>query len=119
MQSLAERNGIPLSVGELESDSDTVTPTFATEDEGPQPVDVAARVIAHLTHRIPGLRKIGKKVEGQDKRSGVLSDAAALGATLYARNERVFKSAIRQWVAATLAKRAAKVNSNKGGGNSE
>lgn len=87
-----EKLGTPLSVGELpipDPDSGVVA-----GDETREPVELLARVIAHVAHRIPGLKRIEKRFEGKDNRSGLGSDLLALGSQLISRNETVVYSAV-------------------------
>lgn len=56
------------------------------DTSGPQPVDIGARVVAHIAHRIPLVRSFNKKAEGKDKKAGILADLMALGAQLYEQN---------------------------------
>lgn len=84
-QAVAERNGIKLNVGEV--DTEDLTPSVIQGEDGPQPIEVASRVVAHVAHRVPGVRRIEKKLEGKEKRSGILSDMGALAVQLYAKNQ--------------------------------
>lgn len=61
----------------------------STTEEQREPLEIAARIVAHMMHRIPFLRNVGKRMEGKEKRSGVLSDIGALVWQLYVRNEEV------------------------------
>lgn len=100
LQALAESKGIKLSVGDIKAED--LTPTVGSDEQGPQPLDVASRLVAHIGHRVPGVRKIEKRLEGRDKTSGILSDVGALVAQLYARNE----DAINQIVGGAIAEKA-------------
>lgn len=84
LEAIAERNGVQISVGDIETDD--ITPSFGASD-GPQPLDVGARVVAHVMHRIPGVKKLEKRLEGKDKKSGMGSDLATLFGQLYVRNK--------------------------------
>lgn len=84
LQALAEKNGVKLSVGDITAED--VIPAMG-DSEGPQPKDVAARLVAHVGHRIPGAKRLEKRLEGKELKAGILSDLAALGAQLYARNK--------------------------------
>lgn len=84
LQAIAEKNGVPLSVGDIEAQD--LIPAMG-DSEGPQPKDVAARLVAHIGHRIPGAKKLEKRLEGKELKAGILSDLASLGAQLYARNK--------------------------------
>lgn len=81
-----------IDVGEVKKVEDYVASRSGGGD-GPQPVDIASRVVAHLMHRIPGSRKIAKKFEGEDKRSGILSDLGVLIFSLASRNEEAIMDA--------------------------
>jgi len=85
VQAVAERNGISLNIGEV--DTEDLTPSVIQGEDGPQPVEVASRVVAHVAHRVPGVKRIEKKLEGKEKRSGILSDMGALAVQLYAKNQ--------------------------------
>jgi hypothetical protein len=63
--------------------------TASEGNEGPQPVEVASRVVAHLAHRVPLAKKITKRFEGRDKSSGIFSDIGILLAQLVSRNEEL------------------------------
>lgn len=58
-------------------------------EDGREPVELLARIIAHIFHRIPGVKKVEKRLEGTDARSGLASDFAALVSQLASRNEEV------------------------------
>lgn len=92
LQAVAESKGVNLSVGDIKAED--IAPPAITDAEGPQPLDVASRVVAHIFHRVPGVRKIEKRLEGRDKSSGILSDIGTLCAQLYVRNEGLINSAI-------------------------
>lgn len=85
LQALAEKKGVTLNVGHI--DKENVTPSVISGDStGPEPIEIGARVVAHITHRIPLVRSVGKKIEGRDKKAGILSDLLALGVQLYQEN---------------------------------
>lgn len=63
--------------------------TASESSEGPQPVEVASRVVAHLAHRMPLAKKITKRFEGRDKSSGIFSDIGILLAQIVSRNEEL------------------------------
>lgn len=93
LQAAAERKGVEFKVGEV--DADNLTPSVISDDsEGRQPVEIGARVVAHVAYRIPGVRKLTRKFEGDDKRSGIGSDVSALIVNLYERNEDLFNTLI-------------------------
>lgn len=66
------------------------------DEDAPEPIEVMARVLAHLSHRIPGVRWINKKLrlEGEGKTAGIGSDLISLVVQLYRRNEDVIKAVI-------------------------
>ena len=80
-----------------------LVPTVADVD-GPQPKDVAARLVAHIGHRIPGAKRLEKRLEGKELKSGILSDLAALGAQLYVRNQQLLDAVAEQAVAEGISK---------------
>jgi hypothetical protein len=86
-EAIAKRHGIEIDVGEVKTVKEYTQAASENGDEGPQPIDVASRVVAHLFHRIPGIKKIGKRAEGKEKKAGIVSDSLALVAQLMARNE--------------------------------
>ena len=90
MEAIAERKGIKLNVGDISKED--LAPSLTAED-APQPLEVASRIVAHIGHRIPGVRKIEKRLEGKDKTAGILSDFLGLAAQLYARNEQAINEA--------------------------
>lgn len=103
--------GVELNVGntEFEAPQDTL--------ENREPEELLARVIAHLGHRIPLLRRAEKHLEGTETRSGLMSDLAAFFTQLYARNEDVIdqlrRDALNQAKANRAAKKAAKDGNNE------
>lgn len=98
LEAVAARNGLTLDL--VDEDVDDLLPIAGGEDgEGPDAKDVTARLIAHLGHRIPGVKRIEKRLEGRDKTSGIWSDAAALGAIIYARNSESIETLIREILA--------------------
>ena len=66
------------------------------EDDAPEPIEVLAHLLAHVFHRIPGVRWISKKLrlEGEGKSAGMGSDIISLIVQLYRRNEDVIKAVI-------------------------
>lgn len=88
-EALAKKHGIDLNVGEVKQVDDILAAGSPDNSEGPQPIDVASRVVAHLGHRLPLSKRITKKFEGKDSKSGIMSDFAALFAQLAARNEQL------------------------------
>lgn len=83
-------------------------------EDGPQPKEVASRLAAHLGHRIPGIRKLEKRMEGQDKSSGILSDLGALLGQLYYRNKEEIDTLISGVISGKLSKRTS--NGTRPGG---
>lgn len=59
------------------------------EKEAMEPVEVLARIIAHIFHRLPVLKKFEKKFEGREKKSGLGSDVAKLLFQLWKRNQHL------------------------------
>lgn len=89
---MAGKKGVTLYVGDLgESEAQK-----AAEASGPDtgPLDVTSRLVAHIAHRIPGIKKIEKRFEGQDKSAGIGSDFMALFANLYEKNETLINETI-------------------------
>jgi len=87
---LEEKTGID-DVGDLDS-----ALKVPIDDDAPEPIEVLARVIAHISHRIPGVRWLSKKLrlEGEGKSAGIGSDLISLVVQLYRRNEDVIKAVI-------------------------
>ena len=86
--------GVPLDVGDISSPEPEPGEAGATDglpNTGTEPVEILSRVLAHLGHRVPGVKKIEKRLEGQDKSSGILADLGALGVQIYRRNEEVIQ----------------------------
>lgn len=96
----------PVNVGDTKADSLPDAIDVEAEDAA-QPVEILARVYAHLGHRIPGVKRIEKKLEGQDASSGILADVSALFIQLYRRNEDTIQAAVQAGVEQHLAKKAA------------
>jgi hypothetical protein len=96
-QLLAERNNVQVDVGRVKRVEEyletAVNGESGGEGEGPQPIDVASRLVAHLIHRTPGVRKLGKKFEGRDLKSGIGTDFLMLIAQLGAKNEDMIRDA--------------------------
>lgn len=86
VQAVAERNGVKLDIGD-DKEFEDLESIIAVDGDGPDPQEIAARMAAHLGHRIPGVRKIEKRLEGRDKTSGIWSDAGILIGQLYVRNK--------------------------------
>lgn len=80
-----ETLGASVDVGELPPlrETDPEHP----EATGEEPLELAARIVAHLANRIPGLKRIEKRLEGQERKAGPFSDLLALLTQLYLRNK--------------------------------
>jgi hypothetical protein len=98
VQAIAERNGVALDIGS-DKDFEDIESIIAVDGDGPDPQEIAARIAAHLGHRIPGVKRIEKRLEGRDKTSGMWSDAGILIGQLYVRN----KSAINKLASEILS----------------
>lgn len=85
IEALAERNGVKLDMGTVKPVSEYVS--GPSDGPTPEPMDVAPRVIAHIAHRIPGIRKLGKLSEDKGSKTGVFTDITTLIAQLLERNE--------------------------------
>lgn len=71
-------------MGDLsEADNTLVNPD---EQGGREPVELLARIIAHIGHRIPFFSKVEKRLEGKDAKSGLASDITAFVVQLWQRN---------------------------------
>lgn len=90
LELLKEKTGIE-DVGDLNS-----ALKAPVQEDAPEPIEVMARVLAHLSHRIPGIRWLNKKLrlEGEGKTAGIGSDLISLVVQLYRRNEDVIKAVI-------------------------
>lgn len=66
-------------------------------EDAPEPAVLLARVVAHIGHRIPGVRRIEKRLEGREARSGLGSDMTALLLQLYIRNRDLIAAGIRAY----------------------
>lgn len=93
IEAIAAKNGLTLDL--VDEDMDDLIPVASGGEDGPDPKEVMARLVAHLGHRIPGVKKIEKRLEGRDKTSGLWSDGAALGAIIYARNSEAIETLIK------------------------
>jgi hypothetical protein len=58
-------------------------------ESGREPVDLLARIIAHIAYRLPGVKNIEKRLEGKDIKSGFASDLLAFASQLFARNKHL------------------------------
>jgi hypothetical protein len=77
-------------VGEV---SDNFLRSIPGAEDAPEPAVLLARVLAHLGHRIPGFRRVEKRLEGTDMKAGFGSDLAALFLQLWVRNRDLIKVA--------------------------
>lgn len=105
-----------VDVGDLSVDTEVI------DEGGPEPVDIGARVAAHLGHRIPGISRVEKRLEGADKTSGIMSDTLALTVNILRRNKPTIESALKKFLAeyqqekaAKAAQKAAQAASDNGG----
>lgn len=85
---VSSKLGTPADVGE-QLHLDVGDQAEEETTEGREPAELLARIIAHVMHRIPGLKKVEKRLEGRESRSGIASDIAALLAQLYRRNKHL------------------------------
>jgi hypothetical protein len=84
IKALAHKNGLPdINVGNIKS-VDEIIPESTQE-----PVDLLARIFAHIGHRLPIIRSFEKRLEGKELKAGVASDSLALVIQFYSRNEQV------------------------------
>lgn len=91
-------DSVAVDVGEV--------PTVVDEEavnEGREPRELLARIIAHAAYRVPGVRGIEKRLEGKERKSGIWSDVAALMMQLYRRNKHLIPI-IMQEVRSEVAK---------------
>lgn len=63
-------------------------------DETQEPVQLAARVIAHAMHRLPLVSRIEKRLEGREAKAGPASDFVALLVQLGRRNQPLLEETI-------------------------
>lgn len=105
VQSVAEKNGVELNVGDVKTVDEYLQTATGEGDatEGPQPIDVASRVMAHIWNRTPGARKIAKKFEGKDNKSGFFSDLTVLISQLGAKNEEIIRDRAGDAVSSIIA----------------
>lgn len=87
----------------------------AASDEGmkPEPIEVASRVVAHIAHRMPFVKKVTKRFEGKDKRAGIFSDTLALISQLAGRNEDLIREQGAEIVAGMFANNGRKTSPPK------
>jgi hypothetical protein len=111
VQAIAERNGIELNIGD-DKEFEDLESIMAPEGEGPDPQEIAARMAAHLGHRIPGVRKIEKRLEGRDKTSGIWSDAGILIGQLYIRNKSAINKLASEMLSGKLPNKRRPINAD-------
>ena len=109
---LQSKAPVPLDVGQVNSDEGPLGEIAPMNERAP--VETLSRIFAHLGHRLPIVDKIEKRLEGQDKKSGMGSDLAALAVDLFKRNEPMFKNLVVQVVQQQQAERAAKEAAKRG-----
>lgn len=100
--------GNDFNVGELPK-NEVIAKDAGIIDER-QPVELLARIIAHVMYRIPGGAKIEKRLEGKDSTSGILSDITAFFTQLYTMNEDTFDAVRHHMIQQAKAKKAAPKN---------
>lgn len=111
MQAVAERNGIELDIGD-DKEFEDLESIVAVDGDGPEPQEIAARMAAHIGHRIPGVRKIEKRLEGRDKTSGIWSDAGVLIGQLYVRNKSTINKLASEMLSGKLPNKHRSAQSN-------
>ena len=109
VQAIAERNGIDLDIGD-ERDFEDLESIITVDGEGPDPQEIAARMVAHIGHRIPGVKRIEKRLEGRDKTSGMWSDAGILIGQLYIRNKKTINKLASDILSGKMPNRKAPIN---------
>lgn len=89
----AREAGVELDIGELPTSNGRAV----SEGEDPERL---ARIVAHLVARVGDrftiVRRISRHLEGEDKRSGLLSDLSAACIELYKRNPDVVEQLGKQ-----------------------
>lgn len=113
-EDLAKSKGVDLKVGDVKPVEEYLKTAQSDNGEGPQPVDVASRVVAHVWARLPGARKLSKRFEGQDNKSGFFSDLAILIAQIGAKNEDIISDKAGETVSSMMGgsgRKARKVGS--------
>jgi hypothetical protein len=90
VQGRARAQGVEVDVGDIKVEA----PEIAEGENGTEPVELLSRIIAHLFHRTPGLKKVEKRLEGEQRSSGILSDILALIVQIGRRNAPLIESAI-------------------------
>lgn len=108
VQARAADRGVTLDIGEIPN----AAPASESGDNDPYRLHrVTAHAIARVGDRFTVIRKISRHFEGQDKRSGLLSDIAAAAWELYKRNPETLQSLGRS-LAGDIQKRQAERSAN-------
>jgi hypothetical protein len=66
-------------------------------------------MVAHIAHRIPLFRWIGKRSEGKDKKAGIASDFLTLIAQIGAKNENLIREGLGDAVGDAIRNRGSSV----------
>lgn len=72
--------------------------------DGPEPIEIASRVVGHIFRKVPGAGKLSKLTEGKDKKSGLLTDIGVLLYSLIALNEDTIYEASEKAVVGIFTK---------------
>lgn len=96
------RLGTDLDVGDVAS-YEAPEAVRVAEGEGRQPVELLSRLYAHTFYRIPGVRKIEKRLEGEAASSGIASDFMAFAVQIARRNKDIISRAIEEIVMKEMA----------------
>lgn len=83
------------------------------QDDAPEPAVLLSRILAHVGHRIPGFRRIEKRLEGREARAGLGSDVVALLLQLYFRNRDLIAATITAYRDERVTEQAAKADAAK------
>lgn len=83
------------------------------QDDSPEPAVLLSRILAHIGHRIPGFRRIEKRLEGREARAGLGSDVIALALQLYFRNRDLIAATVTAYRAERVAENTAKADAEK------
>lgn len=81
--------GKPLDVGELPETNELALEGGIIDNRSP--LELLSRIIAHIFHRVPGLSKVERRLEGTQRSSGIMSDISAFVMNIYGRNESLIK----------------------------
>jgi hypothetical protein len=85
-------------------------------EDSPEPAVLLARIYAHVMYRIPVVRSVAKRLEGQERKAGLGSDAAALVVQLYLRNREQFATFRAEAARSMAEKRAERESKAEQGG---